>query len=89
MTHELIELPFETNSLEPFMDKETIEVHYGKHHQGYVNKLNDAIKEYPELQDKPVEWLLKNLDSISEEIKQKVINFGGGTYNHNFFQTEE
>lgn len=85
MTHKLIQLPFEPSSLEPHMDKETVEIHYEKHHQGYVNKLNEAIAKYPELEDKPVEWLLKNLSSISEEIKSQVINNGGGVYNHNFF----
>ncbi len=85
MTHELIKLPFETNSLEPFMDKETIEIHHGKHHKGYVNKLNIAIEKYPELSEKKVEWLLENISEISTEIRQKIINFGGGVYNHNFF----
>jgi len=85
MTHELIQLPFNSDSLEPYMDKETVEIHYGKHHQGYVDKLNLTIKKYPELSDKSIEWLLENLDSISEEIKQKIINFGGGVSNHNFF----
>lgn len=85
MTHELIQLPFETNSLEPYMDEETVKIHYGKHHQGYVNKLNQTIENYPELQDKKVEWLLENISDISTEIRQKVINFGGGVYNHNFF----
>lgn len=80
-----MELPFESNALEPYMDKETIEIHHGKHHQGYVNNLNKTIENYPELQEKSVEWLLQNLDSISEEIKQAVINHGGGTYNHNIF----
>jgi len=85
MTHELIKLPFETNALEPFMDKETVEIHYGKHHQGYVDKLNVTIENYPELEGKTVEWLLENIANISSEIRQKAINFGGGVYNHNFF----
>ena len=85
MTVELMNLPFEPNALEPEMDEETINVHYGKHHQGYVNKLNKAIEAYPELSDKSAEWILKNLDSISSEIKQAVINNGGGVYNHNLF----
>jgi len=85
MTHELIKLPFETNALEPFMDKETVEIHYGKHHQGYIDKLNVTIENYPELEGKTVEWLLENIANISSEIRQKAINFGGGVYNHNFF----
>ena len=85
MVHELIQLPFEPSALEPHMDKETVEIHYGKHHQGYVNNLNKTIEKYPELEDKPVEWLLENISDVSSEIRQKVINFGGGVYNHNFF----
>lgn len=85
MTHELIQLPFETNALEPHMDEETVKIHYGKHHQGYVDKLNATIEKYPELGDKSVEWLLENISEVSSEIRQKVINFGGGVYNHNFF----
>lgn len=85
MTHELIKLPFETNSLEPFMDEETVKIHYEKHHKGYVDKLNATIEKYPELQEKTVEWLLENISDVSTEIRQKIINFGGGVYNHNFF----
>lgn len=85
MTHELIKLPFETNALEPYMDEETIKIHHGKHHQGYVDKLNSTIEKYPELEGKKVEWLLENISDISSEIRQKIINFGGGVYNHNFF----
>lgn len=85
MTVELIKLPFELNALEPEMEEETIKVHHGKHHQGYVNNLNKAIENYPELNDKSAEWLLKNLDSIPNEIKQAVINHGGGVYNHDLF----
>ena len=85
MTHELIQLPFKKSSLEPYMDEETISIHYGKHHQGYVDKLNDTLKEYPEFKEKPIEWILENISEVPIEIRQKVINFGGGVYNHNFF----
>ena len=85
MTHELIKLPYEYDALEPFMDKETVEIHYSKHHQGYVNKLNEVLKDHPEIKDLPIEELLSNTDAISESIKQKVINFGGGVFNHNLF----
>lgn len=85
MTHKLIDLPFGADALEPFMDKETVKIHHGKHHQGYVDKLNLTIEKYPTIKEKPIEELLKNLSSIPNEIKQKVINFGGGVYNHNFF----
>lgn len=85
MKHELIELPFEKESLEPYMDKETISIHHKKHHQGYVDKLNATLEEYEDLQEKSVEWLLENISEIPSEIRQKIINFGGGVENHNFF----
>jgi len=85
MVHELPKLEFEYDSLEPYMDSKTVEIHYSKHHQTYVNKLNDAIKDYPKLQDKSAEELLKNLDSIPTKIRQAVINHGGGHFNHTFF----
>jgi len=80
-----MKLPYANNALEPYINKKTIEIHYSKHHQGYVNKLNQVLKNYPELKDKPIEELLQNLQTISDSIKQKVINFGGGVFNHNFF----
>ncbi len=85
MKHELIKLSYESNSLEPFMDKETIEIHHGKHHQGYVNKLNAVLDKFPEYKSKTVEWLLENIHELPQEIRQKIINFGGGVYNHNIF----
>lgn len=85
MTHELIKLPFEFDALEPYMDKETVEIHYSKHHQGYVNNLNKALENHKELQEKQVEDLLLNLNEIPEEIRQAVINQGGGVFNHNLF----
>jgi superoxide dismutase, Fe-Mn family len=85
MKHELIKLPFETDALEPYMDKETVEIHYSKHHQGYVDKLNATLEGNKELEDKPVEWLLENIAEVPSELRQKVINFSGGVENHNFF----
>jgi Fe-Mn family superoxide dismutase len=80
----LMKLPFDFDSLEPEMDAKTVEVHYSKHHQAYVDKLNSVIGD-SDLKDKDVEWILSNLDSVPSEIRQKVINFAGGVYNHNFF----
>ncbi len=82
---QLKNLNYEYNALEPYIDEETMRTHHSKHHQGYVNKLNAAIENYPELKDKSVEELLKNLSTISDQIKQQVINNGGGVFNHNFF----
>lgn len=85
MAHELIKLEYKYDALEPYMDSKTVEIHHSKHHQTYVDNLNLTISKYPELENKSVEWLLMNLESISEEIKQAIINHGGGVYNHNFF----
>lgn len=85
MKHELPKLDYEYDALEPFIDKETMEIHHTKHHQAYVDKLNAALEKYPELQEKPVEELLADLDSVPEEIRQAVINHGGGHANHSLF----
>ncbi len=83
--HELPQLPFEYNALEPYIDAKTMEIHYTKHHQAYVNNLNAALEKHPDLQSKSVEELLKGANSLPEDIRQAVINNGGGHYNHSFF----
>ena len=85
MKHELPKLPYSYNALEPFIDAKTMEIHHTKHHQTYVDKLNAALEKYPDLQKKKVEDLLKNLNSIPEEIRTLVRNHGGGHLNHSFF----
>lgn len=81
-----MKLPYEYDALEPYIDAKTMEIHHSKHHQNYVNKFNAAI-ENSKLKDVPVEEILTNLNQIPEEIKNAVINNGGGTYNHNLFWT--
>jgi len=83
--YELPKLPYSYGSLEPHIDAQTMEIHYTKHHQGYVDKLNVALENHSELQDKPLEDLLWTLDSIPEEIKKAVRNNGGGHLNHSLF----
>jgi Fe-Mn family superoxide dismutase len=85
MAHELPKLPYAYDSLEPYIDAKTMEIHHDKHHAGYVKKLNAAIEGHEELQDKPVGELIKNVNSISEEIRNAVRNNGGGHLNHSFF----
>ncbi|MCH7568723.1 MAG: superoxide dismutase [Nanoarchaeota archaeon] len=85
MVHELPELPYAFDALEPHIDARTMEIHHGKHHQGYVDKLNKALEAHAELQDKSIEELLKNIDSVPENIKAVVINNGGGHANHSLF----
>lgn len=85
MAHELPELPYSYDALEPYIDKETMQIHHDKHHKTYVDKLNEALEGHEELQNKEVEELLKNLDAVSEEIRTAVKNNGGGHLNHSFF----
>ena len=81
----LIPLPYSYDALEPYIDKQTMEIHHDKHEQAYVDNLNKALTNYPELYSKTTEQMLKNLDTLPTDIKQSVINNAGGVYNHEFF----
>ncbi len=70
--------------LEPFIDAKTMEIHSGKHHQAYTDKLNDAIAG-TEYEHKTIEELLASLDLLPQEIRTTVRNNGGGFANHNLF----
>ncbi len=85
MSFELPKLPYEHNALEPFIDEQTMTIHHTKHHQTYIDKLNDALKDHTEFQDKSIEDLLGSLDSLPESIRTQVRNNGGGHWNHSFF----
>jgi Fe-Mn family superoxide dismutase len=79
-------LPFPSDALEPHIDKQTMEIHHGKHHNAYVTNLNAAIQKQPELDGKPLhEILANNLSIVKEEIKTAVRNNGGGHHNHSLF----
>lgn len=82
MTYELPSLPYAFDALEPVIDAQTMELHYGKHHAGYLAKLNAALENYPRLAAQPVESLLKELNQIPIEIRNAIRNNGGGYYNH-------
>jgi len=83
--HALPPLPYATDALEPFLDKATLEIHHDKHHKAYVDHLNEALEGHPDLEGKSVEDLLKNLDALPKSIRRKVINNGGGHFNHTLF----
>ena len=85
MLHKLPELPYAYDALEPYFDKETMEIHHTKHHQTYVDKLNAALEGHTGLQDKGVEDLLRDLQAVPEAIRTAVRNHGGGHFNHSFF----
>ncbi|MBA5728861.1 superoxide dismutase [Aerococcaceae bacterium INB8] len=84
MAFTLPNLPYTSDALEPVIDKETMEIHHGKHHSGYVTKLNDAL-EGTEFADKAIEDVVANLNDIPEEKRTAVRNNGGGHLNHSLF----
>ena len=84
MAFELPKLPYAYDALEPHIDKETMEIHHTKHHNTYVTKLNDAVKG-TDLESKSIENIVKNLNSVPDDIRTAVQNNGGGHYNHSLF----
>lgn len=84
MAFKLPELDYGYDALEPYIDARTMEIHHSKHHQGYVDKANDALKG-TDLENMDVEEVLKNLDRLPEEKRTAVINNAGGHYNHSIF----
>lgn len=86
MSFKLPDLPYKHNALEPHIDTRTMEIHHGKHHQGYTNKLNAALEGH-EFANLSIEEVLKRIDEVPEEKRQAVINNGGGYANHKLFWT--
>ena len=85
MAHTLPPLPYPSDALEPHIDKQTMEIHHGKHHNAYVTNLNAALEKHPDLQSKSIEDLLKGINSVPEDIRTAVRNNGGGHANHTMF----
>jgi Fe-Mn family superoxide dismutase len=85
MAHTLPHLPYAHDALEPHIDKQTMEIHHGKHHAAYVNNLNAALEKHPELQSKSTEDLIRDLAGVPEDIRTAVRNNGGGHVNHSMF----
>jgi superoxide dismutase, Fe-Mn family len=86
MPFELPALPYAHDALEPHIDKMTMEIHHGKHHNAYVTNLNKALESAPEVAGKTIEELLaNNLAAVPEGIRTAVRNNGGGHYNHTLF----
>lgn len=83
--HTLPPLPYPYNALEPYIDKETMQFHHDKHHAAYVNNLNNALAQYPELQQNSVEELVRGIELLPEDIRTTVRNNGGGDLNHTLF----
>jgi Fe-Mn family superoxide dismutase len=85
MAFELPALPYAYDALEPFIDAQTVELHYSKHHATYLKNLNTAIEKHPELFNLALERILADLTSVPEDIRMAVRNNGGGLYNHNIY----
>lgn len=81
----LPELSYAYNALEPYIDKETMNIHYNNHHATYIKNLNNALADYPDLQGKSLEYLIMNSDLLPAEIGTAIRNNGGGHYNHSLF----
>ncbi len=78
-------LPYPYDALEPSIDKLTMEIHHDKHHKAYVDNLNKALADYPDLLNKDIVSILKDVKSIPEKVRTAVINNGGGHANHSMF----
>ena len=87
MAYTLPPLAYPYNALEPHIDARTMEIHHTKHHQAYINNVNNAIKGKADLESKSVEELISNINAIPEDIRNVVRNNGGGHANHTFFWT--
>ena len=80
----LPDLPYAYDALEPYIDAETMHLHHDKHHQTYVNNANAALEKHPEIGE-DLEALLADVESIPADIRQALINNGGGHLNHALF----
>lgn len=83
--HTLPTLDYSYDALEPHIDAQTMEIHHTKHHQAYIDKLNAALEGHSDLQEKSVEDLLRDFDSVPDAIQTAVRNHGGGHANHTLF----
>lgn len=86
MPHSLPVLPYAYDALEPHIDAQTMEIHYSKHHQTYINNLNAALEGTP-YAEAPVEELLGQLSALPQSLHAALINQGGGHANHSLFWT--
>jgi len=85
MAYSLPDLPYPTDALEPHIDARTMEIHHGKHHAGYVKKVNAALEGHDDLASKSIEDLVAGLAQVPEDIRGAVRNNGGGHANHSLF----
>ena len=87
MSYNLPALPYPYDGLEPHIDARTMEIHHSKHHAGYVDKTNATLEAHPDLQAKPINDLISDLNAVPESIRTAIRNVGGGYANHSLFWT--
>jgi Fe-Mn family superoxide dismutase len=85
MAFEVPPLPYAYNALEAAIDEQTMHLHHDKHHQAYVDNLNKALEKHPDWQKKSVDDILREINSVPEDVRTAVRNNGGGHYNHSMF----
>jgi superoxide dismutase, Fe-Mn family len=85
MAYTLPDLPYSYNALEPHIDARTMEIHHTKHHQAYVTNVNAALEGQQDLQNLPIEDLLRRINDVPEKSRTAVRNNGGGHANHSLF----
>ncbi|MCC8144942.1 MAG: superoxide dismutase [Bacteroidales bacterium] len=78
-------LPYSYDALEPYIDSETMNIHYNNHHATYVKNLNEALAKHPELQNRSIEELIRDINSLPSDVRTAIRNNGGGHYNHTLF----
>ena len=84
MTFTLPKLQYKYDALEPFIDAKTMQIHYEKHHQAYIDKLNAAVKG-TKYESQDLKEILKNIEEVPEKLRNAIINYGGGHINHSLF----
>ena len=85
MAHQVPPLPYDYNALEPYIDEQTMHLHHDKHHAAYVTNLNAALDKHPELQNKNIIEIVRDINRIPEDIRTAVRNNAGGHVNHTMF----
>ena len=85
MAFEVPALPYAYNALEPYIDEQTMHLHHDKHHQAYVDNLNKALEKHADWQKKSVDEILRNINSVPEDVRTAVRNNAGGHDNHTMF----
>ncbi len=85
MVHQLPPMMYDYDALEPYIDGRTMMLHYDVHHAAYVEKLNQALEEFPEFRGRSAYWLLSNLNNLPKEVRTAVHHNAGGHINHSLF----